>query len=196
MTRTDFPDGRPRCGWVSPDPLYVEYHDREWGVPLRDRRALFEALVLDGAQAGLSWLTILKRREGYRRAFEGFDIERVAAWGPAEIEARLADPGIIRNRAKVVSAVGNARAVLALEEEGHDFVEWMWSFTGGGTLDHRLARHDQVPAVSPESEAMAKELKRRGFRFCGPTICYALMQATGMINDHLTGCFRYPELAG
>lgn len=190
------PDGRPRCGWVAlTEPVYVAYHDEEWGVPLADDRALFESLVLDGAQAGLSWLTILKRRPGYRRAFEGFDAERIARWGEAEIAARLADPGIVRNRAKVESAVKNARAWLALREEGVTLAGLLWSFVGGVPRQNRRRRLADLPAETAESRAMSKELKRRGFTFVGPTICYAFMQAAGLVNDHTLDCFRHDEVA-
>ena len=158
------------------DPLYVTYHDEEWGVPSRDDRHLFELLVLEGAQAGLSWSTILHKREGYRHAFAGFDAERVARFGERDVERLLGDPGIVRNRLKVTSAIDNARAALAVQEERGSLAE--------------------VPAETVESRAMSKELKRRGFRFVGPTICYAFMQATGMVNDHVTTCFRYRELVG
>jgi DNA-3-methyladenine glycosylase I len=190
------PDPRPRCGWVTlGEPAYVAYHDEEWGVPLADDRALFEALILDGAQAGLSWLTILKRRPGYRRAFEGFDAARIARWGEAEIAARLADPGIIRNRAKVESAVRNARAYLALREEGGTLAGLLWSFVGGAPRQNRRRRLADLPAETDESRAMSKELKRRGFSFVGPTICYAFMQAAGLVNDHTLDCFRHDRVA-
>lgn len=188
-------DGRTRCGWARGQWL-VPYHDAEWGVPVHDDRRHFEFLVLEGAQAGLSWLTILRRRHGYRRAFAGFDPERVARFTPARIERLLNDPGIIRNRAKVVAAVGNARAFLAVQDECGSFDAYLWSFTGGTTLVHRFDRIDQVPATSPESVALSDDLRRRGFRFVGPTVCYAHLQAAGLVNDHLTTCFRYPELTG
>lgn len=174
----------------------IDYHDHEWGLPERDERRLYEKLVLDGAQAGLSWKTILHRREGYRRAFEGFDVERVARYGEADFERLLADPGIIRNRQKVRSAIGNARAVLALHEAGETLAGLMWGFVGGETIHNRWRRDSQLPAETAESQAMSKELKRRGFSFVGPTICYALMQAVGMVNDHVVDCFRHSELIG
>jgi DNA-3-methyladenine glycosylase I len=174
----------------------IAYHDREWGVPLRGERELFEHLVLDGAQAGLSWRTILHRREGYRRAFAGFDFERVARFGAREVARLLADPGIIRNRQKVESAIANARAVVALHEAGEALSELMWGFVGGAPIVNRRRRLADLPAETAESQAMSKELKRRGFSFVGPTICYALMQAAGLVNDHLTACFRHRELAG
>ena len=184
---------RTRCGWVNEDPLYVAYHDEEWGVPVRDDRLLFEMLVLDGAQAGLSWYTILKKREAYRRAFDGFDPERIARYGEKEIELLLQDTGIVRNRLKVQAAIGNARAWLDLRESGVDFSDFLWEFTGGVTIVNAWRRIEDVPATTPASEAMSKALKRRGFRFVGPTICYAFMQAAGMVNDHLTSCFRWKE---
>ena len=184
---------RTRCGWVNEDPLYVAYHDEEWGVPVRDDRLLFEMLVLDGAQAGLSWYTILKKREAYRRAFDGFDPERIARYGERKIASLLQDAGIVRNRLKVRSAIGNARAWLDLRESGVGFSDFLWEFTGGATIVNAWPRLEDVPATTPASEAMSKALKRRGFRFVGPTICYAFMQAAGMVNDHLTSCFRWKE---
>ncbi len=185
-----------RCSWAGDDPLYHEYHDREWGVPQRDDRHLFEMLTLEGAQAGLSWITILRKREGYRRAFAGFDPERVAAFGPADVERLLADPGIVRNRLKVESTLGNARAFLEVVEEEGAFAPFLWRFVGGRPRQNAWRSLAEVPAKTPEAEAMSKELKRRGFRFVGPTICYALMQAVGMVNDHTTDCFRWAELGG
>jgi DNA-3-methyladenine glycosylase I len=181
-----------RCGWAPEhDPLYLAYHDEEWGVPSHDERHLFELLVLEGAQAGLSWSTILHKREGYRRAFAGFEIETVARFGPRDVERLLADPGIVRNRLKVESAVANAQATIAAG--GLD--ELLWSFVGGvQRVNHRRAVAE-VPAETDESRAMSKELKRRGFRFVGPTICYSLMQAGGLVNDHLVGCFRHAQVA-
>ena len=187
-------DDRKRCAWVSSDPLYLAYHDEEWGVPVHDERRLFEMLVLEGAQAGLSWITILKRREGYRKAFSGFDPEKVARFTPARIEKLLGDPGIIRNRAKVEAAVANARTVLALRNaEGLDRL--LWSFVDGRPRQNRWSAPGEVPAETPESRAMSKELKRRGFAFVGPTVCYAFMQAVGLVNDHATFCFRHRELS-
>lgn len=196
MTAPAALDPRRRCRWVAPaEPIYVAYHDEEWGVPLTDERALFESMILDGAQAGLSWLTILKRREGYRRAFEGFDPERIARWGEAEVASRLADPGIIRNRAKVWSAVKNARAYLALREEGGTLAGLLWGFVGGVPRQNRRAALADLPAATDESRAMSKELARRGFSFVGPTICYAFMQAAGLVNDHTVDCFRHDQVA-
>ena len=188
-------DGRPRCAWVSADPLYRAYHDDEWGIPVHDERQLFEMLILEGAQAGLSWITILKRREGYRKAFVGFDPEKVARFTPARIETLLLDPGIIRNRAKVVAAVANAKAVLAVRQEEGGLDRLLWSFVGGKPKRNHGSSPGDVPAETPESKAMSQELKRRGFAFVGPTVCYAFMQAVGIVNDHATFCFRYRELA-
>lgn len=180
-----------RCAWVPEgDPLYASYHDEEWGVPSHDERHLFEMLLLEGAQAGLSWLTILRKREGYRRAFAGFDVERVARYGPRDIERLLGDPGIVRNRLKVESAIGNARATI--EAGGLD--ELLWSFVGGAPLVNRRRTLAEIPAETAESHAMSKELKRRGFRFVGPTVCYAFMQACGLVNDHTLDCYRYREV--
>jgi DNA-3-methyladenine glycosylase I len=187
----------PRCGWaIVNDPLYLAYHDEEWGVPSRDDRHLFELLVLEGAQAGLSWSTILHKREGYREAFEGFEPERVARFGERDVERLLADPGIVRNRLKVTSAIDNARAVLAVKEERGSFSDYLWQFVGGEPVVGRFKTLAEIPAETGESHAMSKDLKRRGFRFVGPTICYAFMQATGMVLDHVTSCFRYRELTG
>ncbi len=196
MTRTAAtPEPRRRCEWAGEEPAMVAYHDLEWGVPVRDERRLFEFLVLEGAQAGLSWRTVLLRREGYRRAFAGFDPERVARFGAADVERLLADAGIVRNRAKVESAIANARAALELRAAGGTLPDLLWSFVGGEPIQNHRRRFAEVPAETAESKAMSRELKRRGFSFVGPTICYALMQATGMVNDHLTVCFRHRELA-
>ncbi len=177
-----------RCAWAPErDPLYVAYHDKEWGVPSHDERHLFEMLVLEGAQAGLSWSTILRKRDGYRRAFAGFDVETVARFGPQDVERLLGDAGIVRNRLKVESAVANARA--AIDNGGLDRL--LWSFVGGSPRRNRWRTLAEIPAETEESRAMSKELKRRGFRFVGPTVCYSLMQACGLVNDHVTGCFRY-----
>jgi DNA-3-methyladenine glycosylase I len=188
-------DGIRRCEWgASPD--MVTYHDMEWGVPVHDDRTHFEFLVLEGAQAGLSWLTILKRREGYRKAFAGFDPAKVARFTPARIEKLLADPGIIRNRAKVESAVRNARAFRTVQKEFGSFDSYVWGFVGGRTVVNKWRRMAQVPATSAESEAMSADLRRRGFSFVGPTVCYAHLQATGLVNDHVVSCFRYAQLTG
>jgi DNA-3-methyladenine glycosylase I len=177
-----------RCGWVPEgNPLYVAYHDEEWGVPSRDERHLFEMLVLEGAQAGLSWSTILHKREGYRDAFAGFDAEKVARFGPRDVERLMGDAGIVRNRLKIGSAIANAQAVL----EVGSFGDLVWSFVGGEPKVNRWKTLSEIPAETEESKAMSKELKRRGFRFVGPTVCYAFMQACGLVNDHTTDCFRY-----
>jgi DNA-3-methyladenine glycosylase I len=185
---TDGVSGVERCWWCGDDPLYVAYHDDEWGRPLTDERALFELLCLEGAQAGLSWITILRKREAYRRAFDGFDAERVAGYGEADVERLLADAGIVRNRAKIRAAIDNARTLLAMHERGETLRDLVWS--------HRPAEHRRprtgadIPAVTPEAEALSKDLKHRGFRFVGPTIAYAFMQSAGIVDDHLVGCFR------
>ncbi len=183
-----------RCDWPADNPLMVEYHDTEWGVPVHDDRKLFEFLVLDAAQAGLSWLTVLKKRENYRKAFRQFDPEKVARFKAGKIEDLLADPGIIRNRLKVESAVANAKAMLEVREEFGSFDSYIWGFTGGKTIKNKWKKLDQLPAESDESRAMSKDMKKRGFKFCGPVICYAFMQAAGMVNDHLVHCFRYREV--
>ncbi len=188
-------NGRIRCDWGDwTDPAYRIYHDEEWGLPSRDRRHLFEMLILEGAQAGLSWTTILRKREGYRSAFAGFEPERVAAFGPDDVHRLMLDAGIVRNRAKIESAIDNARALLALEASGSSFVDYIWSFVGGHALEHLVAG-DDIPTETAESQAMAKDLKKRGFRFMGPTTCYAFMQATGLVNDHTRECFRHAEVA-
>ena len=184
-----------RCPWCGDDPLYVAYHDREWGVPVRDDRALFEFLILEGAQAGLSWLTILRKREAYRKAFEGFDPARVAAMNGRAVRRLLADPGIVRNRLKIEAAIGNARAYLAVQEERGSFAAYIWSFVGDRPIQNAWTSVSQVPATTPLAEAISRDLKQRGFRFVGPTIVYAHMQATGMVNDHLVGCFRHRQVA-
>ena len=181
-----------RCTWVpAGDPLYAAYHDEEWGVPSRDERHLYEMLVLEGAQAGLSWSTILRKRDGYRRAFAGFDADQVASFGATDIERLMADAGIVRNRLKVESAIANARAVLAVREEDGGLAAYLWSFVGGAPVHNAWATTAEIPAETPESKAMSRDLKRRGFRFVGPTVCYAFMQATGLVNDHTVDCDRY-----
>jgi DNA-3-methyladenine glycosylase I len=196
-TVTVGPAGIARCAWrVEGDPLYRAYHDEEWGRPSRDERHLFEMLILEGAQAGLSWATILRKREGYRRAFAGFDPEVVAGFGDADVARLLADAGIVRNRLKVESAISNARAVLALREAGGTLTDLLWGFVGDAPLDRRAATLGELPAETAESRAMSKELKRRGFRFVGPTICYALMQAAGLVNDHVVGCAAGDAIRG
>ena len=184
-----------RCEWVPEgDSGYVAYHDEEWGVPSHDDRHLFELLTLEGAQAGLSWATILRKREGYRRAFAGFDAEAVARFSPDDVERLLGDAGIVRNRAKVESAVGNARAVLEVREERGSLADYLWSFVGGEPLVGAWRSVGDIPAETEESCRLSRDLKRRGFRFVGPTICYAFMQAAGLVNDHIVGCFRFGEL--
>ncbi len=186
----------PRCEWVGNKPIYVAYHDEEWGVPVHDDRHLFEMLVLDEAQAGLSWLTILQRRAGYRRAFDDFDPRLVAAYDDAKVEALLQDTGIIRNRQKINSAIKNAQACLAIQEEFGSLDVYLWQFVGGKTIQNAWETDSDIPTQTPESVAMSKNLRKRGFSFVGPTICYAFMQATGMVNDHLISCFRYADLRG
>ena len=184
-----------RCQWVPEgDAPYVAYHDREWGVPSHDDRHLFELLVLEGAQAGLSWSTILRKRDGYRKAFVRFDAEKVARFRPARIERLLKDPGIVRNRAKIESAVANARASLEVREEFGSLDGYLWRFTGREPIRNRFRSMTEIPAETEESRAMSRDLKRRGFRFVGPTVCYAFMQAAGMTNDHVTSCFRWAEV--
>jgi DNA-3-methyladenine glycosylase I len=173
----------------------LEYHDTEWGVPLHDDRALFELLILEGAQAGLSWTTVLNRRDGYRRAFAGFDIPTVAAFGPEDESRLLADPGIIRNRAKVASAIGNAQAARRVAAEEGSLDQYLWSFVWGKPIQNRWQTLGELPAETDESRAMSRDLRRRGFSFVGPTICYAFMQSAGLVNDHQVGCFRYAEVA-
>ena len=185
-----------RCPWAGSDPLYTHYHDCEWGVPLHDDRRLFEMLVLEGAQAGLSWITVLRKRDHYREAFEGFDPARVARYSKARVDRLLRNPGIIRNRLKVESAVTNARAFLAVQEECGSFDAYIWRVVDGQPLVNAWTSMRQVPARTPESDAMSRDLRQRGFRFVGPTICYAHMQATGMVNDHLVSCFRYVACGG
>jgi len=190
-------DGWRRCGWASlVDPTYRAYHDEEWGVPVHDDRVIFEFLVLEGAQAGLSWGTILRKRENFRRAFSEFDPKKVARFDGRKVNSLLKDPGIIRNRLKVGSAVQNARAFLRVQDEFGSFDSFVWRFVGGRPKMNRWKTMKEIPSKTPESEAMSKDLLARGFRFVGPTICYAHMQATGMVNDHVTSCFRYKELRG
>jgi DNA-3-methyladenine glycosylase I len=190
------PDDRPRCGWSYSGMTreYVEYHDSEWGVPVRDDRKLFEFLVLEGAQAGLSWSTILRKREGYREAFAGFDPERVARFNARTVERLLKFDGIVRNRLKVQSAITNAGCFLAVQDACGSFADYSWAFVGGAPIVNRWTDMKQVPATSPESDAFRKDLQKRGFKFVGSTIMYAHMQATGMVNDHVVGCFRYAEV--
>jgi DNA-3-methyladenine glycosylase I len=190
------PDRPPRrCTWCGDDPLYVRYHDEEWGVPVRDDRRLFEMLVLEGAQAGLAWITILRKRENYRRAFAGFDPGRIAGFSADDVERLLQDPGIVRNRLKVEGAIANARAFREVVVEFGRFADYIWSFTEGETIQNRWRSLRELPAQTPASQRMSRDLRRRGFKFVGPTICYAFMQAVGMVNDHEVGCFRHAELA-
>ena len=193
-SRQERADFLQRCGWATDDPLYARYHDLEWGVPLHDDAKLFEMLLLEGVQAGLSWLTVLKRRENYRIAYDGFDPKKIAAGDSKKSEQLLADPGIIRNRLKIEAARGNARAFLQVTAEFKSFDAFIWSFVGGRPILNSWREIGQIPATSPESETMGKELKRRGFKFVGSTICYAFMQAVGMVNDHVTDCFRYEDV--
>ena len=188
------PDSLQRCAWCGTDPLYVAYHDEEWGVPEYDARALWEKLVLDGFQAGLAWITILRKREGMRDAFDGFDPEKVAAYGEADIERLLGDARIIRSRAKINAAIKGARIWLEMRDNGEDFSAWLWSFVGGAPIQNHWPDSGARPVSTPESEAMAKALKKRGFTFCGPVIVYAFMQAVGMVNDHGVECFRHRQV--
>jgi DNA-3-methyladenine glycosylase I len=188
-------DGKPRCSWCAGDPLYRLYHDEQWGVPVSGERELFEMLVLEGAQAGLSWLTILRKREGYRRAFDRFDPEVVARYDARKVERLLADPGIVRNRLKVESAVRNAGGVLALRRSHGGLAAFLWGFVGNAPRQNRWASLAAIPARTAESDAMSKALRTLGFGFVGPTVCYAFMQAVGMVNDHTTDCYRHAGVA-
>ena len=183
-----------RCGWVTNDPIYIKYHDEEWGVPVHDDKKLFEFIILEGAQAGLSWLTILKRRSGYRKAFANFNVQKVARFTPGKIAKLLLDPGIIRNRLKVNAAVTNARAFIKVQEEFGSFDKYSWRFVDGQQKVNEFKTLDQMPSTTRESDAFSKDLKQRGFKFVGSTIIYAHMQAVGMVNDHLVSCFRYKEV--
>lgn len=182
-----------RCGWVTADPLYLAYHDHEWGAPTTDARELFEMLCLEGQQAGLSWITVLKKRENYRRAFHNFDPQRVAAMTEQDVERLLQDAGIIRHRGKIEAIITNARAYLAMQAAGEEFVTFIWSFVDGRPQLNQWSELGQVPGKTPQSDAMSKALKKRGFKFIGSTICYAFMQASGLVNDHLTDCLCYPK---
>jgi DNA-3-methyladenine glycosylase I len=197
-TKKKIADGKKRCDWAGDgsDLLYTHYHDEEWGVPVHDDRKLYEFLVLEGAQAGLSWRTILNKRENYRKAFDGFDPRRVALYDEEKVKVLLADTGIVRNGLKVRSAIANARACLAVQKEFGSLDAYMWNFVGRKPKVNARKSMSDVPPASKESQAMSRDLLKRGFRFVGPTICYAHMQATGMVNDHITGCFRYRELVG
>src|SRR5260221_7061075 len=182
-----------RCAWAT-TPLGIAYHDREWGVPVHDDRVLFEFLVLEGAQAGLSWDTILRKRERYREGLDQFDVDHVARYDAKKVRALLNDPGIVRNRLKISATIGNAQAFLKVQGEFASFDAYIWQFVGGKPKMNRWTKHQKLPAKTAESDAMSKDLKKRGFRFVGSTICYAFMQATGMVNDHLTNCFRYTQV--
>jgi DNA-3-methyladenine glycosylase I len=184
-----------RCHWATGE-LNIPYHDREWGVPLHDDRALFELLILEGAQAGLSWDTVLRKRERYREVFDGFAVEKVAGYDKKKVRELLKDAGIIRNRLKIAAAISNAQAFLRVQEEFGSFDKYIWRFVGGNPKQNAWRTHKRLPAKTAESDAMSKDLKKRGFRFVGSTICYAFMQATGMVNDHLVDCFRYSRLSG
>jgi DNA-3-methyladenine glycosylase I len=185
---------KKRCAWLTDDRIYLDYHDKEWGVPLYDDRGLFEMLILEGCQAGLSWLTILKRRESYRKAYDGFDPGKMAEWTDKKIEKLLNDPGIIRNRLKVSAARQNAQAYLQIVEEYGSFKDFIWSFVGGKPITNCWKSLSEIPATTKKSDAMSKELKKRGFKFTGSTICYAFMQSVGMVNDHISTCYRYEEI--
>lgn len=186
---------KKRCKWAGTDPIYVAYHDDEWGVPVHDDRVLFEFLILEGAQAGLSWITILKRRDGYRKAFSNFDAKKVARYDKRKMARLLEDPGIIRNRLKVAAAVGNARAFLEVVEEFGSFDDYIWRFVDGAPVQNKWKTMKDIPPETEDSRALSHDLKRRGFRFVGPTIMYAHMQATGMVNDHVMSCFRHNQVA-
>jgi DNA-3-methyladenine glycosylase I len=188
-------NGRIRCPWPGTDPLYLDYHDREWGTPLHDDRLLFELLILEGAQAGLSWITILRKRDRYREVFGGFDPARVARFTPARVARLLADPGIVRNRQKIEGAVRNARCAIAVVREFGSLDAYLWSFVNGQPIVNNWKSMREVPARTPKSDEMSRDLVARGFRFVGPMICYAFMQATGMVNDHLVSCFRHATCA-
>ena len=183
-----------RCQWCMADPLYVEYHDKEWGSPLHNDRKLFEFLILEGAQAGLSWLTILRKRKNYRKAFDQFDPGKIARYDQRKVRFLLADEGIIRNRLKITATIQNAQSLLAIQKEFGSFDDYIWRFTNGKPRKNSWKKLDQIPAKTSESAAMSEDLKARGFKFVGPTICYAFMQATGMVNDHMVDCFRYKNV--
>ncbi len=183
-----------RCAWAGSDPLYIAYHDQEWGRPVHDDRRLFEFLLLEGAQAGLSWITVLRKRDAYRRAFDAFDPVKVAAYGPAKVDELLSNPGIIRNRLKIGAAIANARAFLQVQEEFGSFDRYIWGFVGNEQIRNAWQSMQEIPARTDISDAMSKDLKKRGFSFVGSTICYAFMQAVGMVNDHTTDCFCYREI--
>lgn len=189
-------NAKETCGWAGADQPYIAYHDKEWGVPVHDDRKIFEFLVLESAQAGLSWITILRKRENYRQAFAGFDPVKVAQFDSKKVEELLQNPGIIRNRKKIESAINNAQRFLEVQKEFGSFDKYIWSFTGGRQLVNAWKDLSQLPATSPESDKLSKDLKKRGFKFLGSTTCYSHMQATGMVNDHITCCFRYKQVQG
>jgi DNA-3-methyladenine glycosylase I len=184
-----------RCGWATEDPLYIAYHDREWGTPLHDDRGLFELLILEGAQAGLSWITVLRKRENYRAAFDNFEAPKIARYGGQQLARLLDDPGIIRNRLKIEAAVLNAKAFIDVQRQFGSFDTYLWQFVDHTPIQNARLSLGDIPSSSKESDAMSKDLKKRGFKFVGTTICYAFMQATGMVNDHIVDCFRHAELA-
>lgn len=185
---------KTRCGWTTDDPLYIDYHDREWGVPVWDDQRLFEFLILEGAQAGLSWITILKKRDNYRAAFDHFDAEKIVQYDDAKLAELLTNEGIVRNKLKINAVVANAKAYLRVREEFGSFASYIWSFVGGAPIINHWASRSEVPTSTPESDRMSKDLKKRGFKFVGTTICYAYMQAAGLVMDHTTDCYRYAEL--
>jgi DNA-3-methyladenine glycosylase I len=187
---------KQRCAWAGDDPLYIKYHDEEWGVPSHDDKHLFEMLILEGAQAGLSWITILRKRENYRRAFAHWDVNKISRFSKKDFARLMADAGVVRNRLKISATIDNAKAFLKVREEFGSFDKYLWQFVGGAQIQNKRRAMGDVPASTPESDAMSRDLKKRGFRFVGSTICYAFMQATGMVNDHVASCFRYRELSG
>lgn len=183
-----------RCSWAKEDPLIIEYHDKEWGVPVHDDDLLFEFLILEGAQAGLSWITVLRKRKNYREAFDNFNPAKIARYDDTKIEELMNNPSIIRNRRKITAAIANAKAVLEIQKEFGSFDKYIWQFVGGKTIQNKWQSMEDLPSFTAESEKMSKDLKKRGFKFVGPTICYAFMQAVGMVNDHVMGCFRHSEI--
>jgi DNA-3-methyladenine glycosylase I len=186
---------KARCGWSTTDPIYIAYHDREWGKPVHDDRRLFEMLILEGAQAGLSWITVLKKRDNYRKAFDNFDAVKVARYDAKKVRELLQNEGIIRNRLKIAAAISNAQAFLAVQREFGSFDTYIWQFVGGKPLNNKRRSMKDIPATAPQSDAMSRDLKKRGLTFVGTTICYSFMQAVGMVNDHLTGCYRHREVS-
>lgn len=185
---------KKRCEWLTEDEIYLDYHDKEWGVPVYDDRALFEMLILEGAQAGLSWITILKRRQTYRKAYDGFNPEKMAKWSDEKVHELLKDPGVIRNRLKITAAKLNAQAYLKVVKDDGSFTDYIWSFVGGKPITNHWKATSEIPTTTKESDAMSKSLKKKGFKFVGSTICYAFMQAVGMVNDHITTCYRHNEI--